>query len=173
MSAGNPGITPIPICRYPEPRATDCHSRRAVASTGYQAMQRRFPLLLLLLLGPAVAFGEQQQDDSDVVFPQRLNARDLLYACNSSAITHVGRERRRYCAGFISGVEEAARLLQARHGDGGRARICLPLDVSSRRLADIYTRYAARHESILEQPAAEVAFEALASAFPCEGNGQP
>ena len=136
-------------------------------------MKRRPSLLLPLLLGSAVAFGEQQPADPDVVFPQRLSARELLYTCNSSAITHVGRERRRYCAGFISGVEEAARLLQARHGDGGSARICLPVDVSSRRLVDLYTRYAAQHESILEKPAAEVALDALTSAFPCDGDRQP
>jgi hypothetical protein len=137
-------------------------------------MKRRFFVLLPLLLGgAAVVFAEQQPIDPDVVFPQRLSARDLLYACNSSAITHVGRERRRYCAGFISGVEEAARLLQARHGTGGGARICLPVDVSSRRLADLYSKYAAQNESLLERPAAELALDALANAFPCESTGRP
>ncbi len=136
-------------------------------------MKCRLSLLSLLLLAPVVAFAEQPAADADVVFPQRLSARDLLYTCNSSAITHVGRERRRYCAGFISGVEEAARLLQARHGNGGRASTCLPVDVSSRRLADIYSRYASQHESILEQPAAEVALDALANAFPCQSDPQP
>ena len=131
-------------------------------------MKRRLSLVLLCLLAPAVARGEEPPADAEVVFPQRFSARELLYACNSSAITRVGRERRRYCAGFISGVEEAARLLQA-----GRASICLPLDVSSRRLADIYTRYAGQHESMLEQPAVELALDALRSAFPCAGDRQP
>jgi hypothetical protein len=136
-------------------------------------MKCRLSLLLLALLAPSVAPGEQQPADPDVVFPQRLSARELLYACNSSTITQVGRERRRYCAGFISGVEEAARLLQAERGGAGSASICLPLDVSSRRLADIYTRYAGQHESMLEKPAAELALHALTSAFPCEGDRQP
>lgn len=124
-----------------------------------------------LLLGPAVAMPPPA--DPEVVFPQQLNARDLLYACNASAITAVGRERRRYCAGFISGVEEAARLLPNRLGDSGSSSICLPANVSSRQLADMYSRYAAQHESILEQPAAQVALDALAGAFPCADNGRP
>jgi hypothetical protein len=136
-------------------------------------MKRRLSLLLLALLAPTVAPGEQQPADPDVVFPQRLSAGELLYACNSSTITQVGRERRRYCAGFIGGVEEAARLLQAGRGDAGSARIRLPVDVSSRRLADIYTRHAGQHESMLERPAAELGLEALTSAFPCEGDRQP
>ncbi len=136
-------------------------------------MKRGLSLLLPVLLIPAVAPGEQQPADADIVFPQRLSARELLYACNSSAITQVGRERRRYCAGFISGAEEAARLLQAGRRDAGRAGICLPVDTSSRRLADIYTRYAAQHESMLEKPAAELVLDALTSAFPCPGDRQP
>jgi hypothetical protein len=136
-------------------------------------MKRRLSLLLVCLLAPAVAGGEEPPSDADVVFPQRLSARELLYACNSSAITQVGRERRRYCAGFISGAEEAARLLQAGRGDAGSASICLPVEVSSRRLADIYTRYAAQHEAMLDKPAAELALDALSSAFPCPGERQP
>lgn len=136
-------------------------------------MKHRSSFLLLCLLAPAVACGEEPPAVGDVVFPQRLSARELLYACNSSAITQVGRERRRYCAGFISGAEEAARLLQAGRGDAGSAGICMPVDVSSRRLADIYTRYAAQHESMLEKPAVELALDALSSAFPCPGDRQP
>ena len=45
--------------------------------------------------------------------------------------------------------------------------------MSSRRLADIYSRYAAQHEAILKQPAAEVALDALTSAFACDDNPQP
>jgi hypothetical protein len=136
-------------------------------------MKRGLLLLLLALLVPAVAPGEQDAADADIVFPQRLSARELLYACNASAITQVGRERRRYCAGFISGAEEAARLLKAGRGGGGSASICLPVEVSSRRLADIFSRYAAQHETMLEKPAAELALDALTSAFPCPGERQP
>ncbi len=137
-------------------------------------MNARSMLLPLLLLAPALAVGEPQQPgDPEVIFPQRFSARELLYACNSSAITQVGRERRRYCAGFISGVEEAARLLQVGQAADGTGRICLPIDVSSRRLADVYTRYAAQHDAVLEQPAAQVTLDALASAFPCKQGRQP
>ena len=67
-------------------------------------MKHRSSLELRCLLAPAAAAGESQPPDADVVFPQRLSARELLYACNSSALTQMGRERRRYCAGFISGA---------------------------------------------------------------------
>ena len=36
----------------------------------------------------------------------------MLMACASSGLSRIGRERRRYCAGFVSGVEEAVRLLR-------------------------------------------------------------
>lgn len=65
--------------------------------------------LLTLPLAPALAFGEQQPSEPEVIFLQRFSARDLLYACKSGVLRHLGRERRRLCAGFISGVEEAAR----------------------------------------------------------------
>jgi hypothetical protein len=121
-------------------------------------------LALLLLLGPALSLADTPAEESSSVFPQRLSARDLLYACNSSAMTQVGRERRQYCTGFVSGVEEAVRLLEARRG---RRTVCLPADVSSRRLADSYTRYARQHASILSKPAAEVALEALTELYAC------
>ena len=95
------------------------------------------PLPLLLLFYTPGALAEEPTPGDEPVFPQRLSARDLLYACNASALTGVGRERRRYCAGFISGVEEAARLLRAGSGQGAYQRSCMPADVSSRRLADI------------------------------------
>jgi hypothetical protein len=41
------------------------------------------------------------------------------------------------------------------------------------RVADIYTRYAAPHESMLEKPAVELALDALSSALPCPGDHQP
>jgi hypothetical protein len=43
-------------------------------------------------------------------FPQQQTAHDLLTACASSSISNLGRCRRKYCAGFVSGVEEAIRF---------------------------------------------------------------
>lgn len=98
-------------------------------------------------------------------FPQQQSARDLLTACASSRMTSTGRERRRYCAGFVSGVEEAERVL---HPGGAVERsFCTPPDVSASALADAFVRYGAGHANELDRPAAQVVLHALQRAYPC------
>ncbi|MEJ2323004.1 MAG: Rap1a/Tai family immunity protein [Gammaproteobacteria bacterium] len=98
-------------------------------------------------------------------FPQQQTARDLLRACASSRLTATGRERRRYCAGFVSGVEEAIRLLNL--SGRSRFRLCTPEDVTAWALADAFVRYGASHEGELDDPAASVVHHALTLAYPC------
>ena len=115
------------------------------------------PLCLLLAAGAAGA------DEPAAVHPQQLSARDLLQACASSALTATGRERRRYCDGFVSGVEEGVRLgVQA-----PEMSICVPADISARRLSEAYIRYAADHRNDLGRPAAVVVMDALRETYPC------
>ncbi|MGD2113079.1 MAG: Rap1a/Tai family immunity protein [Gammaproteobacteria bacterium] len=124
-------------------------------------------LLSLLLIFAATGVQSQEQPAAaEIDFPQQISAQDLLLRCNASALTGVGRERRRYCAGFISGIEEAARLLHARGEVAGRD-ICIPSGTSAARLAGAYRRYAAQNPALLARPAAEVALRALQGAFPC------
>ena len=130
-------------------------------------MKLRLFLLLLLPLCTTIVIAQPQSQSNDTVFPQRLSAQDLLYTCNASALTARGRERRRYCAGFISGIEELARLLGAGKEYGGYQGLCMPANTSSRHLAKVYTRYAEQNKPMLEKPAAEIVLRALASAFPC------
>ena len=98
--------------------------------------------------------------------PQQMSANDLLTACASSSLTDLGRRRREYCSGFVSGVEEGVRILQAQKNI--EASVCAPKDVSAQALADVYRRYAARHRQQLDRPAAAVVLEALSKAFPCD-----
>jgi hypothetical protein len=121
--------------------------------------------LLALAFFSGNALSENVADESEAVFPQRLNAQELLYTCNASAITSKGRERRRYCEGFISGVEEASRLIQADRTVG--QKICMPSATSSRELRAVYTRYATKNTQLLAEPAAQVALGALQLAYPC------
>ena len=121
---------------------------------------------LLLTLAPLVG-AHAQEDAMGPQFPQKQNAGDLLRACAASRLTSTGRVRRRYCAGFISGVEEAVRLLQ-RHGKIER-RVCTPPDISAAALADVYVKYGATHKGELPDPAAEVVLHALVDAYPCAG----
>lgn len=105
--------------------------------------------------------------DSAVVYPQQMSAKDLLQTCAASKLTGVGRERRRYCYGFVSGVEEGARLLV---GQSGLApSVCAPAEITARSLADIFVHYAAGHGSDLSRPAAGVVLNALSAAYPCGG----
>lgn len=134
-----------------------------------RAVTRR--LCVLALLVPLTAHGEAADAQNvDSVLPRHLTARDLLYACNASALSAVGRGRRQYCAGFVSGVEEALRLVE----DAPPQRsMCLPASVSARRLADVYSRFASQRGTRLDEPAAKLARDALAEAYPCPGAGAP
>jgi hypothetical protein len=106
-----------------------------------------------------------QEEEMEPQFPQQQSAGDQLRACASSRLTSTGRERRRYCAGFVSGVEEAIRLL----GPAGQSgpRICTPPDVTASALAEAFVKYGATHKGELDDPAAAVVQHALASAYPC------
>ena len=123
-------------------------------------------LMFIVLFAPLLSLAQ----DSPVAqrgapHPQQMSADDLLTACASSSLTELGRRRREYCFGFVSGVEEGVRILQAQ--ENIQASICAPSDVSAQALADVYTRYAARRRQQLDRPAAAVVLEALSQAFPC------
>ncbi len=122
-------------------------------------------LLIVAVALPLLALAQGPEEEMEPLFPQQHTAADLLRLCSSSVMTHSGRERIRYCAGFVSGVEESARLLSIA---GGLAHpICPPGRVSSRDLASTYLRYAGGRDRDLGKPAAEVALQALQEAYPC------
>jgi len=99
-------------------------------------------------------------------FPQQLTAQELLYACASSSLTRVGRERKKFCAGFVSGVEEAIRLLHTTQGPQGTAKVCAPANATAANFADAYIHHASKRTD-LSSPAAAVVADALQSAYPC------
>ncbi|MGD8266031.1 MAG: Rap1a/Tai family immunity protein [Chromatiales bacterium] len=118
-----------------------------------------------IMLAISATLAAQEGEEMEPQFPQQQSAGDLLRACASSRLTSTGRERRRYCAGFVSGVEEAIRLLGPQGKPG--IRICTPPDVTASALAKAFVKYGARHEGDLRDPAASVVQDALASAYPC------
>jgi hypothetical protein len=111
-----------------------------------------------------------QVEEMEPQFPQQQSAGDLLRACASSRLTSTGRERRRYCAGFVSGVEEAIRLLGPTSKSG--PSICTPPDVTASALAEAFVKYGASHKGELSDPAAAVVQHALASAYPCRESSE-
>jgi len=127
-------------------------------------------LTLMFLAATAQAHEVPEATATEPQFPQKQSARDLLNACASSRMTATGRERRRYCAGFVSGVEEAVRLLGL--GKAAELTLCTPDDVTATQLANAFVRYGAGHESQLEEPAVGVVLYALAEAYPCVDGGQ-
>lgn len=119
---------------------------------------------LVVLPLPTIA---EDNTASETYFPQQLTARQLAQACASSSLTKTGREKRRYCHGFVSGVEESVRLLQQKASLEDAFKLCAPDDTSSRDLADVYMRFAVRDDVDLGKAAALVVLEALGSAYPC------
>jgi hypothetical protein len=124
-------------------------------------------LLALALCLAATASAQEGEQEPERFFPERLTAKDLLFACSSSALTRLGRDRGRYCAGFVSGVEETLRWQQLGGAADGSQRICVPPGTSARDLADAYIEHALRRTTDLRKPAAVVVMEALAERFGC------
>ena len=104
---------------------------------------RRAGLGLALFIVSASA-AAQSAEEMETQFPQQQSARDLLFMCASSRLSNIGRERRRYCAGFVSGVEEAERVLHP--GQEQARRFCTPPDVSASALSTAFIRYGAEHD---------------------------
>ena len=119
-----------------------------------------FALLSTLPHGAAAS----DTDEGDSYFPQQMTASDLKRACASSAITRTGRERRRYCRGFVSGVEEALRQFETPIG----LTVCIAPGTSARSLAEAYLRYAASKDFDPTLPAAASVTKGLRRAFPCQ-----
>ncbi len=129
----------------------------------------RYWLFLASLIFALQANAETDSSDTDNYFPQQLSAKDLLIACSSSSLTNLGRERQKYCYGFISGVEEAVRLLE-KESPKVIHKICTSPGLTSRDLAKTYIRYAAKKDAHLTKPAALVVVESLAFGYPCKDN---
>ena len=72
----------------------------------------------------------------------------------------------RFCRGFVSGVEEASRLLARQQRLTGPVNICAPEGATARDFADAFINYAGKRKD-LDQPAAAVVIKALESRYPC------
>lgn len=131
-------------------------------------MQRDFLLAIVLIVLP-LAGSADENTPSESYFPQQMTANELMQACASSSLTKTGREKRRYCHGFISGVEEALRLVHLDATSGNTFALCAPADTTSRDFADVYMRFAIRKDVDLNRAAALVVFDALGNAYPCSG----
>ncbi len=126
----------------------------------------RLGMTLAASLLAASAAAQAQTRDGTTDFPQQLSARELLVHCASSSMTERGRQRQRYCEGFIGGVEEAARLLGT--SSLPPSRVCIPSTATARKFREAYNRYGGRPSTNLYRPAALVVAEALQDAYPCK-----
>ena len=127
----------------------------------------RVGLVLAAVLTVTPWWATADDDTPDRYFPQQMTAKELLRACASSSLTKRGRERQRYCHGFVSGVEEGVRLAQSRHRSDRSLALCVPPARTAREFADVYMRFAGRKGVDLDKPAALVVVEALRDAYAC------
>lgn len=125
-----------------------------------------FYVLLLAALVSVTAVAQDERDNTETYFPQQLSAKELLIHCASSSLTDRGRRRQRYCAGFVSGIEEAVRLLM-NNSHEPLSKFCIPPRATARQFKDAYIRYAGRPNTDLGQPAALVVVKALQYAYSC------
>jgi len=125
-------------------------------------------LLFLLITALAVpADAQEPGEEAEKYFPQQLSARDLLTTCVSSSLSATGRLRQRYCRGFVSGVEEAVRLLQMGDSSLARPPFCVPSGTTARELSNAFIRHASGSGIELDRPSASVVLDALTKRFPC------
>jgi hypothetical protein len=120
--------------------------------------------ICVLLAFPLLASASEISED---FFPQQMSANDLMRTCAASSLTAKGRVRRRYCDGFVSGVEEGMRLFQLRHSINSVPAVCVPPGTTSRTLTGAFIKYASGKGVDLDQPAAAVVIESLENAFAC------
>lgn len=124
------------------------------------------PLLVFILLGiPLLVTAGETAMEEETGFPQQMSAQDLQRACASSGLSDTGRQRRRYCVGFISGVEEGVRTLHKQHML--EMSICLPEKVSGRTLTNVFLKHTTDNPGQLEKSAAQVVIDALSQTYPC------
>ncbi len=128
----------------------------------------RLVCVIALLLSSAVNADEQAQQIGPY-FPQQQSADHLLNNCLSSTMSNLGRQRRNYCHGFISGVEEGLRLTSVL--EGKEMPFCAPKNVRSGELAKAFVNYMVSHREELDRPAAKEVYLALKQAFPCKKEG--
>lgn len=118
-------------------------------------------VLMFTLVNTAFA---EEKTEWESFFPQQMTAKELMVTCASSYMTSIGRQRKKYCSGFISGVEETTRL---QNKLDTTPTICLPEGKTSSQFTDVYMKYASRKTTALSKPAALIVIEALQDAFPC------
>ena len=128
-------------------------------------MRSAFIALCSTLLLPLS--GTASTSDVEAVFPQQMNARKLMTFCASSALTAKGRTQRRYCDGFVSGIEEGMRLYKFTYPTESDVAVCVLASTSSRALSQAFIQHASSKGVDLEQPAAAVVLEALQQRFAC------
>jgi len=123
-------------------------------------------LFTLVLLGSPVMLAAQEEAvEEETGFPQQMSAQDLQRTCASSSLSDAGRQRRRYCVGFISGVEEGVRVLHRQHML--EMSICLPEKISGRDLTNVSLKHTTDNPGQLGKPAAQVVIDALSQTYPC------
>jgi hypothetical protein len=118
-------------------------------------------ILFALLAGPTAS------QETARFFPQQMDAKELLLLCASSALTSNGRLRRRYCDGFVSGVEEGLRVHHQRFPSQIPKTVCVPVGTNSRAMSEAFVTYASRNGVELGKPAAAVVIDALEASFQC------
>ena len=127
----------------------------------------KIPFIIVLAIFASPHTVAQQTQESEIYFPQQLTAKDLLLACASSKLTTRGRERLRYCYGFVSGVEEGIRLHGLQYSTDIVNSLCVPRGTSSLQMANAYVKYTSGKNVNLDMPAALVVVDALKNAYPC------
>jgi len=128
-------------------------------------MRTLFLLLLWVIATPIPAAEEKVA--ADTIFPQKLTAGELKVFCAASVMTNIGRQRQRYCDGFLSGIEEGVRVLGLNSKMEAAPSLCVPADVPAWQMRSTFVKNSAGMQPAKDKPAAMYAIEVLEKSYPC------
>lgn len=128
-------------------------------------MRTLFLVLLCMIAIPIPAAEERVA--SDTIFPQKLTAGELQVFCAASVMSKTGRQRQRYCEGFLSGIEEGVRVLGLISKMETAPSLCMPADVSAWQMRSTFVKNSAAMKPAKNKPSAMFAIEVLEKSYPC------
>lgn len=127
----------------------------------------RTMLLVLFCMISTSTLAAEMKAAPDIVFPQKLTAEELQMFCAASGMSSTGRQRQRYCEGFLSGIEEGVRVLGLISGTETTPALCMPADVSGRQMRIAFVRNSVSMDPAKDKPSALYAIEVLEKSYPC------
>jgi hypothetical protein len=135
------------------------------------------PLVLVLAFATSAGSGSKQSSSS--AMPDMSTSRGFLEMCaaagqDSTATSDVEKFQTGYCLGWISGMVDGMLVAETADGvDRKHGIFCLPVGNTTGQMLRVIRKFIADHPEKEHLSMREIAFAALAVAFPCKDSKWP